>query len=95
VLKITKDSANPESPRVSLCGRFTGEYIPEVEKALSGSGKVALDLRNVMFVDRAAMEFLCGARSRDIDIENIPSYVMRWIEQEGCNSPKNPEPFKK
>jgi hypothetical protein len=27
------------------------------------------------------MEFLCGVKSRVI-IENVPSYVLRWIEQE-------------
>jgi len=35
----------------------------------------------VTFVDRKAMEFLCGVKSRVI-IENVPSYVLRWIEQE-------------
>ena len=73
--------------KVNLHGGFTGEYVPEVEKALSDNGcpkgKVALDLMNVTFVDREAMEFLCRAMSRKkIAIENIPSYVTRWIEQE-------------
>jgi anti-anti-sigma regulatory factor len=74
-----------------LCGQLTGEYVPELEKALSNdgmeAGKIALDLSSVTFVDREAMEFLCGARSRKVSIENIPSYVIRWIEQEGrCGS---------
>jgi hypothetical protein len=29
------------------------------------------------------MKFLYGARSRNVAVENIPSYVARWIEQEG------------
>ncbi|MEW6735533.1 MAG: hypothetical protein AB1489_29850 [Acidobacteriota bacterium] len=91
MLKITTVRENPQSLRVYLCGQFTGEYIPELEKALSGQdqdiGKVALDLTNVTFVDRKAMVFLCGAKSKNIAIENIPSYVIRWIEQEGrCGS---------
>jgi hypothetical protein len=73
--------------RVDLHGAFTGEYVPEVEKALSENGrqksKVELDLMNVTFVDRDAMEFLRRAMSRKkIAVENIPSYVTRWIEQE-------------
>jgi hypothetical protein len=55
---------------------------------------VALDLSNVTFVDREAMVFLCGAKSRNVAIQNIPSYVIRWIEQEGrCGSsrPKSTE----
>lgn len=86
MLKITTTKDNDESSRVKLCGQLTGEYVPELEQALSVAGmearRVALDLSNVTFVDRDAMVFLCSARSRNIPIENIPSYVMRWIEQE-------------
>src|SRR5437867_5684836 len=91
VLKITTIRESPQSLRVHLCGQFTGEYVPELQKALSPEnahvGKIALDLANVTFVDREAMVFLCGAKSRNVAIENIPSYVTRWIEQEGrCGS---------
>ncbi len=88
MLKITTIRENPKSLRVQLTGQLTGEYVPELEKALSTDvGNVALDLSNVTFVDRAAMVFLCGAKSRNVSIENIPSYVTRWIEQEGrCRS---------
>jgi hypothetical protein len=86
MLKITKQAENAQITKVSLHGHFTGEYVPEVEKALSGNGckgeKLALDLRNVTFVDRTAMEFLCRVKSKKIRIENAPSYVTRWIEQE-------------
>jgi anti-anti-sigma regulatory factor len=98
VLKITAIRETPKSLRVHLCGQFTGEYVPELEKTLStentDAGKIALDLSNVTFVDREAMVFLCGAKSRNVAIENIPSYVTRWIEQEGrCGSshPKSSE----
>ena len=86
MLKITKQVENAHLTRVSLHGHLTGEYVPEVEKALSENGckrgNVALDLRNVTFVDRPAMEFLRRAKSKAIRIDNTPSYVTRWIEQE-------------
>jgi ABC-type transporter Mla MlaB component len=86
MLKITKQAENARLTRVTLHGHLTAEYVPEVEKALSEngckSGKVALDLRNVTFVDRTAMEFLCTAKSKKIRIENTPSYVTIWMEQE-------------
>ena len=87
MLKITKQTENTQLTTVSLYGHFTGEYVREVEKAVSEenghkSGRVALDLMHVTFVDRAAMEFLSRAKSSKIKIENVPSYVMRWIEQE-------------
>jgi anti-anti-sigma regulatory factor len=91
VLKITTTRDNGESVRVRLCGQLTAEYVAELQQALAEAGKespnIALDLSNVTFVDRDAMVYLCGARSRNISIENVPSYVVRWIEQEGrCGS---------
>jgi ABC-type transporter Mla MlaB component len=91
VFKITTNNENPEFTTVSLCGRFTREYVPEVEKALSSAAtrrrKLALDLAQVTLVDRAAIVFLCAARSKNIAIENVPLYVGLWMDQEECQGP--------
>jgi anti-anti-sigma regulatory factor len=85
MLKILKVVEHARTIRVSLHGNLTAEYVPEVERTLSEngskSGSVALDLRNVTFVDRTAMEFLRRLESKKVIIENTPSYVTRWIEQ--------------
>ena len=69
-----------------LCGQLTKEYLPEIERLLASedaeSQAKSLDLANVTFVDREAMVFLCSAKARNIGIENCPSYVIRWIQQE-------------
>ena len=89
MLKITQDAESTGIIRLNLYGCFTGEYVQEVEKALPSNGsanqRVTLDLANVTFVDRLAMEFLRTAKSRNIKIEHLPSYVARWIKQEGSN----------
>lgn len=86
MMKITPVRDEPKSLTVRLCGQFTKEYVPELERTLAGESAegqtVALDLANVTFVDREAMVFLCSAKSRNIAIENCPSYVIRWIQQE-------------
>jgi len=86
MLKITKQPENARIITVSLHGQFTGDYVPLIDKALSENGctegQVILDLMNVTLVDRAAMEFLCRVDSKKIRLENTPSYVTRWIEQE-------------
>ena len=91
MLKITPTRESEKSFRIRLCGELTKEYLPEVERLLATEGIApeakSLDLANVTFVDREAMEFLCSAKSRKIAIENCPSYVIRWIKQEGlCNA---------
>jgi hypothetical protein len=99
MLKITQQAQNPEIVRVSLSGHFTSEYVPEVEKALVQDGnklkKCTVDLMNVTFVDRHAMEFLRIAQSRKIKLENLPSWVKRWIQQEAGNGAQPLRPAKK
>ena len=91
MFKITTNKENPEFITVKLCGRFTGEYVPEVGKALSPTvtkpQKLALDLAEVTLVDRAALMFLCAVRSRNIAIQNAPLYVRLWMDQEDCKLP--------
>jgi hypothetical protein len=93
VLKISPTRESEESFKVRLCGQLTKEYLPELQRLLSGESAASqsLDLANVTFVDREAMEFLCSAKARNIAIENCPSYVIRWIQQEGlCSQSKKP-----
>lgn len=82
---------------VHLYGQFTGEYVAEVEKALSARGanghRVTLNLAHVTFVDRAGMMFLRGVNSGKVAVENTPSYVTRWIEQESRLGPAPSEPL--
>jgi hypothetical protein len=96
MLKITQQTDIPEIVRVSLSGHFTSEYVPEVEKALIQNGnkskRCVLDLMNVTFVDRPAMEFLQVVQSRKIKLENLPSYVKRWIQQEAGNGASSFKP---
>ena len=91
MLKITTTRSESNSLTVYLCGQLTGEYVSELETALSpdAAPQIALDMSGVTFVDRKAMEYLCGVKAR-ISIRNIPSYVIRWIEQEfRCGSSRN------
>jgi hypothetical protein len=98
VLKITSVRQDDKSLKVRLCGQFTKEYVPELQRALDdeNADSVALDLTNVTFVDRDAMVFLCSAKTRRIAIENCPSYVDRWMHQErlcsGSSDKKTSEP---
>ena len=91
MLKISPTQENEKSFKVRLCGQLTKEYLPEVERLLANEGAASetksIDLANVTFVDRDAMVFLCSAKARNIVIENCPSYVIRWIQQERICGP--------
>jgi ABC-type transporter Mla MlaB component len=85
MLKISA-TREDKSFRVQLWGQLTKEYVPEIERLLADeaaeSEMISLDLSHVTFVDRGALVFLCSAKSRKIAVENCPSYVTRWIQQE-------------
>jgi anti-anti-sigma regulatory factor len=83
VLKITTSRCETDSLTVYLWGDLTGEYVSELETVLNpeAAPQIILDMSHVTFVDRKAMEYLCGVKSRLI-IQNIPLYVRLWIEQE-------------
>jgi len=87
VLKIIP-VRNQKSLKLQLCGRLTEEYLPEIERLLAeepiAHSARSLDLADVTFVDRAAMLFILCARNRNVAVENCPSYVNRWIEQENA-----------
>ena len=89
MLKIITVQENLGSLRVQLYGEFTAESLAELKQALSeddaGAQKITLDLSYVTFVDRAGMQYLRGAQSKQIALENLPSYVSRWMEQEVRN----------
>jgi hypothetical protein len=98
VLRITPNREGDTALQVRLCGQFTKDYLPEVQRLLDEGGAtqtVSLDLANVTFVDREAMVFLCAAKSRNIVIQNCPSYVIRWIQQENLCGPPKPKPSDK
>jgi hypothetical protein len=92
VLRITPSREGDKALQVRLCGQLTKDYLPEVQRLLDegGTQTVSLDLANVTFVDREAMVFLCAAKSKNIVIENCPSYVIRWIQQEKLCGPPHP-----
>jgi anti-anti-sigma regulatory factor len=61
MLKTTKETVDSKLIRISLHGYFTAEYVPEVKKSLfewSQRQRSRIDLTNVTFIDRTAMEFV-------------------------------------
>ena len=88
MLKITPVRVDRGQLTLRPSGQFTKEYVPEVERTVANAEarSVGLDLENVTFVDREAMAFIGSAKSKNLAIENCPSYVIRWIEQERLRS---------
>src|SRR4029077_18550810 len=85
---------------LTLSGRIEIEDLSELQRLLdleSSDQQIVLNLRDVTLVDRDAVKFLVGCQAKGIQIENCPSYVNEWIEQEragfdGQRSARDPRP---
>jgi len=77
-------SATPETVVFALSGEMNAEHAAGLQEFLAseGDGPVALDLRDITLVDRAAVHFLAAVEAAGIRIVNCPDYVRSWIAAE-------------
>jgi hypothetical protein len=69
----------------SLSGRIEAEELTELRRLLSlevGGLELALDLQDIISVDRDAVIFLAGCEEQKIKLENCPAYIREWLETE-------------
>jgi anti-anti-sigma regulatory factor len=70
---------------LTLSGRIEAEDSDELRGLLEleGAGShIALDLKDVTFVDRDAIKFLTDCEADSIKLENCPAYIREWIGRE-------------
>ncbi len=60
------------------------EHVARLQELLANETvtRVTLDLKEVSFADRAAVQFLASAEAAGIRIVNCPRYVRSWIAAE-------------
>jgi hypothetical protein len=83
MLKIQRST----NPRVvfALSGRIEMEDVSELQRlfALENCDQhLILDLKDVTLVHRDAVKFLANCRAKGMALENCPSYIRQWMEQE-------------
>jgi ABC-type transporter Mla MlaB component len=67
---------------IALSGRLDAETIREVAAVLAAQhpgSSVAVDLEDVVLVDRHAVGFLRVCETQGIELRNCPFYVRTWI----------------
>lgn len=74
---------------VALCisGRITKQNVDALRSAIEDEAKaVAIDLRNVVLVDRDAVEFLAQTELDGTELRNCPPYIREWVTRERAES---------
>ena len=67
-----------------ISGRITGEDVDMLRGVLSQEPDgVAIDLQNVLLVDREAVKLLALSEANGTELRNCPPYIREWIKREG------------
>lgn len=67
----------------ALSGRIEEKHVSELQELLEAEPSneaIALDLGEVMLVDRESVRFLAGCEARGIKLKHCPPYIREWID---------------
>src|SRR3954469_24597671 len=74
-----------------ISGRITGEHVDMLRGVLEQeSGGFAIDLKNVLLVDRDAVKLLALSEANGTELRNCPPYVREWVTRERAEMPGRP-----
>jgi len=68
-----------------MSGQMHAENIAELKAMFESelkSGPVVLDLKDLILVDREAVQFLERCEADSIQLKNCPAYIREWIKRE-------------
>lgn len=68
-----------------LSGRMAAENVGELEKLISAEAsgrRVILDLKDLRLVDQEVVSFLRRCEANNIQLQNCPAYIRKWIAGE-------------
>lgn len=66
-----------------VSGQITGSHVHTLWGVLEReSGAFAIDLRNVVLVDRDAVTLLARCEARGTQLRNCPPYIREWVTRE-------------
>jgi hypothetical protein len=80
-IERTVEGENSVVLRVS--GRIQGENVDTLREAIEQEkGRLALDLTEILLVDREAVSLLAVSEANGIELRNCPAYIREWVGKE-------------
>src|SRR6267378_5377723 len=66
-----------------ISGRITGEHVDILRGVLEQeSDGFAIDLKNVLLVDREGVKLLALSEANGTELRNCPPYIREWVTRE-------------
>jgi len=74
-----------------ISGGITGEHVDMLRGVLEQElGGFAIDLKNVLLVDREAVKLLALSEANGTELRNCPRYVREWVMRERAETHGRP-----
>src|ERR1700686_3788779 len=74
-----------------ISGRITGEHVDMLRGVLEQeSGGFAIDLKNVLLVDREGVKLLALSEANGTELRNCPPYIREWVTRERAETHGRP-----
>ena len=74
-----------------ISGRITGEHVDILRGVLEQeSDGFAIDLKNVLLVDREAVKLLALSEANGTEIRNCSPYIREWVTRERAETDGHP-----
>jgi len=67
---------------MSISGRLTAQDAETLRTFVAREPGVAFDLKDLIFVDRAAIGLLAVIEASGAELRNCPPYIREWVAQE-------------
>ena len=65
-----------------ISGRITGEDLNVLRVSLEQERRAAIDLKDILLVDREVVKLLALCESNGNELRNCPLYIREWITRE-------------
>ena len=74
-----------------VSGRITGEHVDVLRGVVEQeSGGFAINLKNVVLVDREAVKLLALSEAHGTELRNCPPYIREWVTRERAETHGRP-----
>jgi hypothetical protein len=81
--KIDRVLTNDRGVVLRVSGHITGPDVETLRAALEQEEQLeAVDLRDVLLIDREAAKFLALCEMKGIALNNCPTYIREWVTRE-------------
>ena len=82
--------------KLRITGQLAGEHVETLRNILRReAGKLAMDLQEVSFVDREAVQLLALSEYNRRELRNCPAYIREWVTREKADLDGKRRPAKR